>query len=797
VFNEYFAAIFDTLSRRKRVVVGLAVVATVASGIGVKSLSLDNNVELMLPGNDEIRRSIRFLRESHFSDKVIISLAMEPSDQSQEELFQAVRQLEGQLGPPFVSKVVSGFFEADILSQTLSSLNNFPQLFDEAASSRIDSQITPEGVKAILRTNFRQLINPASAFFAPLVQSDPLGIGSEIFRSLHQSSSHLEYEVEIQNGFFVSRDHQHALLLLQTPIPVTDASRARELLTYLREKMEILPDSVSADVIAGHLHTISNEDVIKRDIWTALSIAGAAFILLFFFLFRDIRAIILILVPLASLLVSINLASIVLSRLSYFIVGMGGVVAGIAVDYGIHVYLAVRSADGRADAVKLVAQPVVVGALTTLGVFFAFFFSTVQGYHQLAFFSILSIVLSLAYALFVLPHFFARPCPLRPKRTPRQPRFSQLQSRSGAIVACWAVVMTGALISLSHLTLDSDITHFDGSEPYVLAAEQEFHQVWGGRDPPAIFVVPGDSLDQALRRNRLVYRDAIAVVGEEEFSSLSTIWPLAEERAANTARWTDFWKQGREAKLKRLLREHGAAFGFSGDAFSPFFENLYRDPGSDTELGELGVFSLLKERFVQEQKDGYQVLSFLPDEDRFVSQLSAISEGYPGTFLVSRSALSRALSEAVSSEIVFLSAIAALLIPILACLLLKDIRLTALSLVPVATGIMVVLGLIPLLGLSLNAPSVISAMVVAGLCIDYGIFIVYDCHYHLEADTRTAVTLSAVTTLIGTAVLLFARHPILFSIGVTMVTGVVAGYLSSMFVVPSFYQFLVQKRVRP
>ena len=90
------------------------------------------------------------------------------------------------------------------------------------------------------------------------------------------------------------------------------------------------------------------------------------------------------------------------------------------------------------------------------------------------------------------------------------------------------------------------------------------------------------------------------------------------------------------------------------------------------------------------------------------------AESYPGTFVVSRNALSRALSRSVSSEIVYLAAIAALLIPLLACLLLRDVRLTALALVPVVTGITAVLGMIPVLGLSLTAPSVISAMVVVG-----------------------------------------------------------------------------------
>jgi len=53
-----------------------------------------------------------------------------------------------------------------------------------------------------------------------------------------------------------------------------------------------------------------------------------------------------------------------------------------------------------------------------------------------------------------------------------------------------------------------------------------------------------------------------------------------------------------------------------------------------------------------------------------------------------------------------------------------------------------------------------------------------------------AVSLSAATTFVGAGVLLFAEHPALFSIGITLVIGVLAGYLSSVFVIPAFQRIL-------
>ncbi|WP_455382162.1 hypothetical protein [Salinispira pacifica] len=788
MFDERFAGIFDAVSRRRRWVAVIVAVATVAAAVDLASISLDNDIGLMLPEDDEIRRSLQFLREAHFSDRAIISLEVEPSDGSVQDLVRAVAQLEGQLGPPFVTDVVAGVAPSEMVEETLSLLRFVPQLLDEEALLEIADEMTPERVEASLRRNFRQLLGPASSFMMPLVRSDPLGISFGILRSLQELSSSLGYEVEIEGGHFISRDRAHAMLIAQTPIPVTDAAGARALIGYLREQVRKLPDGVSTDIVAGHFHTMSNEAVIKRDIWLALSITAAAFLLLFALLFRDVKAVLLFLMPVMSVLLSIRLSQLVLGRLSYFIVGMGGVVAGIAVDYGIHVYMAVQAADGRVDGAKLVAKPVVIGAMTTLGVFAAFFFSSVRGYHELAFFSIVSIGLCLGGSLLLLPQLLAGAGGMRLGGAAERGVLRRVGERHPMVVVVWGLAMLGGMVSASRVSFESDIREFDGSEPQVFEAEERFHRIWGGEEQPAVFVVPGESLEEALRRNWLVYRDAIAVIDEGSLSSLATIWPPKEERAANAARWRDFWRQGRESELRRLLLERGAAYGFSAEAFSPFFENLYVLPAADDDLEGVGVFAALRERFVQEGQSGCRVLSFFADEDRLVSALSAISKTHPGTFIVSRNALARALSRSVASEIVYLAAIAALLIPLLACLLLRDFRLTVLALVPVVTGVTAVLGMIPVLGMSLTAPSVISAMVVVGLCIDYGIFVVYDCHHDLRAGTHTAVTLSAVTTLIGTAALLLARHPVLFSIGVTMVTGVLGGYLSSMLVVPSLYR---------
>lgn len=787
--------IFGRIQQYKWLVAILTLVIIASAIIGLKFISLNNNIESILPGNEEVYRTLSFLRESNLSNTVIISLKMESPDYSIQKLIEATDRLKEALGPPMITEVLTGPNEADLIEKMDSFLDYIPQLIDKPALDLIEKKITVEGIQKSLAQNYLQLLSPSSMFIKSHLQADPLGLRTDIFRSFQRLFSSLGYEVSIEDGHFISQDGQHTMLILKTPVNLTDGFGSRNLSAYLSTKLKELPSYISADIMAGHLHTISNEDVIKRDVKVMTIISAIAFLLLFLFFFRDLRAVMVFLLPIASVLVSINLASWLLKELSYLVIGMFAVVNGIVIDYGIYIYTTLRTGGNCLARLKQVAKPTITGALTTLAVFATFFFSHVSGYHQLAFFTVFSILLCLICALFVLPLFLQGGEP--------QNRFFQTTGQSSGWidrpgwdktrVTCWIIVMVIALILSCQISFSTDINQFDGSESKVLQTEQEFYRVWGEPNKSAILVAQGKTQEEALQANDHLYREAEAAIGEDNFLSFSMIWPSRQTREKNAKGWANFWKQGQEQKLKDLLSLHGEKYHFSPEAFSPFFERLYTGLEVKDEPMEIGFFEKIKERFILKKQNGYQILSFFPDTDQFISALTKISRRYPGTFLVSRKALSKTLSESIFSELVYLSIIAASLIIILTLILLGNIRLTVLALVPTLTGIVVALGIIPLMGLSLNAVMVIAAMIVAGLTSDYGIFMVYYSHYEVKAGTCTAVFLCAATTLIGAGALLLARHPVLFSIGLTLTAGVLSGYLTSVIVVPSMYRLWGQR----
>jgi hypothetical protein len=126
----------------------------------------------------------------------------------------------------------------------------------------------------------------------------------------------------------------------------------------------------------------------------------------------------------------------------------------------------------------------------------------------------------------------------------------------------------------------------------------------------------------------------------------------------------------------------------------------------------------------------------------------------------------------------------------MAWLFFRDWRDTFIAHVPLVTGMVWLVGIMALLGIALNVVNIVAAIISTGVIVDYGLGMTYENRQELRLGTPMAVTLSAVTNVIGAAALLFTKHPALFSTGVAMVICMVTGYLAAMLVVPPLCRLL-------
>ena len=700
-------------------------------------------------------------------------------------------------------------FRPDIFQKQL------PALMDNQQFIALTNQLDPEAVEKTLRRKMLDLMRPGGSIALPLLQRDPFEIEQDLLTRLQTLASSSGYTIQLQQGYLFSADGAHALVVLETSAPATDASASRALLAAVDVAVSGLPAGVTVDIICGHRHAVSNEAILKRDVQRAVLAAALGFFLLFALCFRDHRAQFIFAIPLASVLLSIHICHWITGALSLFVLGFGVVIVGIAVDYGIHVYVAIRAAVHPAKAWRRVVRPIVLGALTTLGVFTAFFAAGTPGYSQMAVFSISSILLSLLGALFVLP-LLIKSNPPRGKDldnvanvylysgnvsqgTTHNDRFPDTGKRfyiqcavgRGGFFVLWLLLLAILLIPFPRLSFDSDLRALDGSEPAVWEAEEHFRSIWGsGAETLALVVLNEPTFEKALQRNDELYAAVQQQGCADDFSSFSSVWKSRANRKKNLARWNAFWTLKQIQTLRATFAEQ--PLGFKPDAFEPFFQGL-ETPLKLTEPTDNQMFKNLKTRFTQSLGGTHQLISFFPDTEEWMSRVKQ-AIGDSDALLISRREINRVLSTETVRTVKRLASLAVALVILFTILLMRRPSEVILALLPAIVSVLAVLKTLQTVGMPVNIPTLISGIVVIGLAIDYGIFMVFGIKRGTLREVCTAVTLSTITSLIGAGVLLLTRHPALFSIGVTLVAGLTAAYVTALTSIPFLATFLMKKR---
>ncbi len=786
VFDRFFPPLYSFVLGHKKSVMAVVLLLTAFAASSMIFVRYEGNIDLMLPPDKDIVRSMDFLRDSNLSDKMIISLALTDSAKTKKDLFLAVDQLVASLQPPLFSKVISGFSVSGVMDE-FSVLQYGPHVLGEQDMARIADLITPEAVAAKMRGIYQQSMRPEGIFTASLSRSDPLGIKMLVLDKLKALPASMNYNVQIEDGHFISSDGRHAMLVIQTRVPMMDSQKCRELVTTVESKLKALPAYVAADIVSGHLHTVSNEKVIKRDIAVASIIASVSFLLLFLAIFRDHRVMFVFIIPLIAVIWAITIASAIEGRLSFLVIGFGSSIAGISIDYGLLVYIAMKRGADAAQMLKL-SKLVTIDAATTVFSFVVLFFSLIKGYHQLALFSILCVSICLLFSLFVLPLVLSwKGTPLAKPSTAGD-RMRDFPWPPKLCISVWLIFSAVALFFATSVRFDSDLKRFDGTEPRILQMEENFNRIWGGRGNQAILVVTGSSLEEAMQKNDALFKDAIRVMPQSDLSSLAYFWPSEKIRNENRQRWDSFWRDGAARRLQAHIKSAAPQYGFSADAFTPFFDGLYSH-SSDIAIAD-GVMSQLKERYIIAKGGVFKVISFFPDRQEYLDSMATLVEKHPGTFVVSKMSISAAISRFTDKEVRLLAPLAILFNIVLAWLFFRNWKDTLIALVPVFTGVVWFAGIMSLFDIPLNIVNIIAVIVSTGVIVDYGLGMTYEYRYNLRVGTVMAVTLSATTNIIGSGALLFANYPALFSTGIAMVVCMITGYLSSLIIIPSLTRVL-------
>ncbi len=772
----------------RRLLAGFVLLLLVGGWLAFSRLSFTTDVAALLP--DRGSRAVadfRLLAKAPLARRVVLRLRA-GSDVEQAQLFKAADDLAARLKPPLFSRVIRGPGSGGEELLLSFALTQWANLFKQSDYDLIRARLAPDKIETALRKAYLNLLQPAGFLQKGMILADPLEFRNLLFPRL--ASLNPLGKARVVDGHFLSEDGRETMLLLETPIGITDFKGSRRLLQELDAAVkEVVPAGIVAVPICGHAYTVANATTIQRDMVVVISASLVALLLVFLVFMRRRRALLVFLLPVAILGPALALTGLIAGSISAITVGFGAVLLGVTIDYGLHLYFALQNRARRSGLiVAALAAPLLGAGLTTIGAFSAQLFSTLPGQRQLALFAIFGVFLALFLALLVLPHFL-RGQESVPELSPEFSERSALRYRgrvAGIIVVVWALCLGFLAWSAVGVRCVGDLREVNLVPQSLRAAENDLKSVWGEVRGRALIFSQGRNLEEALQVNDQLYSFLRQEFAISEIVSLAPVMPSLCDQKESRQNWHSFWAVGRLSKLRRDLLLAGRKTGFSETAFAPFLATLTNEPPFLTQsFWRQAGFSSLFDATIEKDVAGVTVLTLVPDGPE-LSSLFAQSDRIPaGVRLVSPQAFSQVVSTAIAKDLRQFVGLSLIIVTIILVLLLRNFYQVLLALLPVAAGLLSMFGIMGALGLSFNIFNLVAAILIIGLGVDYGIFMVYRLFRGSDAATEKAVLVSGLTTIAGFGVLVLARHPALNSIGLTVLLGVGGALPTVLWVLPA------------
>ncbi len=747
------------------------------SAAAIVSGSFSTDISRMLPDGSVSAETYRAVSRSGMFNKVVLVFYLPPGRTfANSNLAAYMEKLAPRLEALPLAETVEFRFTGSLADSMRELARYLPRL----------SPVPQTDPAKAARNVYRQLLTPGGIGRTEMLRLDPFGELGKIFGKLERFRTVSGMNISPKYPYLVAADETAAMMLIESPVAVSDAAGSAKLLDSIRGALTDLPEGVSYNIISAHRRAVCNETVLRGDVKTVCWVSTILFALLFIVFYRfDFRSFLIPLIPVLASLIVLALMTLVFRETLFFVIGMGGIVVSLAVDYGIHTYAAMTGRGRFLHLLRLVPA-LCLGALTSVIAFALFLTSRTEGCRQLGFFAGGSLLLSLFLMLTLLPAFLAKGRRIALRF--HAPALSRRSSR--AVIAGWCAAVLIALALLPRLRLNADVRQFDVSPPEFAREEAEQSAKFMSGKRPAILLVQGASRAEAERK----LDDAVSILrGKTEiplFSALD-LWPSAERRAENFAAWKRFRAEG---GFDRLRREF-AASPLGAEFFQPFFEEVNR--GIDNPpSGAPAFFAPILKRLTVEKNGLVTAAVFFPDAPEDIRLVRSLN---PSARIVSQEGLAGQMSSDVMRGILPLGALALCCVVLLTLLYFRSIADSLLALLPVAASLLVTAGVFAATGTGVNLSILIAAVILCGLAVDYGIFVLHALKRGegLDHGVFNAVTLSAVTSAAGGATVIFTRHPMLRDAGLTLIIGISAAWFTGVFVIPAWKRLKAPRGLLP
>jgi predicted exporter len=633
---------------------------------------------------------------------------------------------------------------------------------------------------AALRDDMWRLLRGLQTSAAPLLQefgvADPPGTFLAIAQSWIGTS-----RVRSIDGVWFAPERDRALILARTQAGGLDIVGQEAVNAVIRQAFANAHPGNARLLAAGPaIFAREAARAMQSDVET-LSVASTFLVAaLLIWRFRSPTVIGVITVPVVlGITAAAGVVQVVFGFVHGVAIGFGMTMLGVTVDYPVLLVGHRKQGEPAPATLRRIGRPFALAALTAALGLTGMVFSGVPGLSQLGCFSMIGIVVAASATRWLLPQLIvmADLAPVSMGEPARLLRIERL--RAWRVWGLGATLVAGAaLVATGGPRWETDLTGFSPVPRAAMALDAELRSELGAPDAVLIALVRGGNVDAVLRKEEALSPVLDALTAQGVLGGAELAAHYLPSAALQLVRRSVLPTQ---QVLTARVAEAQAGLPFQTDAFQPFVDGVAASRTmaplllSDT-TGTL-IAARLQPLLFQHGNVWYGVIapSDLRDPERFAAAMRENGATYINVTGEANEVVAEATG--IAKRWLGLGAVAALIAITLG---LRDLQLVLRIAGAIAAAVLISIVILTMLDVRLSLIHIVSLQFVSGVGLDYALFF---ARRQLDDEERartlrTLATCNAMTVLTF-GLLALCRTPLLRQIGVTVVIGALAAFVSA------------------
>ncbi len=353
----------------------------------------------------------------------------------------------------------------------------------------------------------------------------------------------------------------------------------------------------------------------------------------------------------------------------------------------------------------------------------------------------------------------------------------------------------------ANVEFDNDITHLSYHKDSLKEKEDKFVGINPDIEQKVYLFSKGENKEKTLEINYRLYEELNKLKQEgliSNFNSTGDFFIPTKIKEERFFKWQKFWEKNHQ--VYQEIDSSALVLGFNKSAFEPF-KNWTKNKAENNNNKELLRHIELDNLLDYNGQNELTILSTIVVENSNIEMVKKRISHIKGVQVFNRRDMAISLVEMVKEDFNFLLYVSALIVFITLLVVYGRIELALLAFIPMLISWVWILGFAALLDIKFNFVNIVITTFIFGLGDDFSIFVTDGllAKYKTKKDSlksySLAIILSAGTTMIGTGVLYFAKHPAIHSIALLSVIGIACILFISLIVQPFLFNLFVQNKV--